>query len=332
MFGLTQHETARIKCSELKVGEFGRLAEAGMREARIVLTITAIVTLDLLDGWDLLDPEKEYFVSRTTFEHVEHWVEQAEANIGREYAHSSITEEGKLQLYRPTQEERERARDDLLAIKRQIESLCKVSSAESIAAIEPSRRSTLERVAGFHNVEAFGLAEELDAAIWVDDTVLAFIANEEFALTTIWTQLALKLNADAGIISADAYNRASAKLVGYRYESTIWNVHAIVQAGELAGWDSKGWPLAECMRLLGLANMSSAMRARNLLGTLQALRRSSCPSLMRSAVTQSLLTAVRNPALIEAIHDRLDDLFGRDFISVEYFAPEFEYWLRHHLS
>jgi hypothetical protein len=332
MFGLTQHETARIKCSEVKAGEFGRLIEVGVPNEKIVLTVTAIVTLELLDGWDLLDPKKEYFISRTTFELIEHWVAQSEANVEKESAHSSVTEDGKLQLYKPTREEREKVRVNLLALKRQVESLCKVSSAESIAAIEPSRRNAYERVAGFHNLEAVGLAKELDAALWADDIVLAFIGKAEFGLNIIWTQLALKSNADAGIVSVDAYNRASAKLVGHRYESTVWNVDTIIQAGEMAGWDAKVWPFRECMNLLSLPNMTSARRARLLLGTLRSLRGSSCPSLMQSAVTQALLTAVRNPALIAAMYDRLDDLFGRDFLLAEFFAPEFLYWLKHHLS
>lgn len=332
MFALTHHESARIRCSDTRADVFGRLVDVGVQNEKVVLAISALVTLEVLEGWDLLDASKEYYVSRMTFELIEHWVAEAEGSVARESAHSSVTEEGKLGVFKTTQEERKRNRDLLVALKRRVESLCKISSAESVAAIEPSRRKAYERVAGFHNLEAIGLTRELAAAFWADDLILSFIGKAEFNLTCIWTQLALKVNAKAGIVTEDAYDGASAKLVGYQYESTVWDCSTIMQAGELAAWDVQRWPFNACIDLLGLPNMTLRRRYRQLIEALWALRGSSCSMFQQSAVVQAMLTKVRNPQLIAAMYERMEQLFGDDVVSAEFFAPEFEFWLRNHVT
>jgi hypothetical protein len=327
---LSQYPNGRVNCSYWSPGQWD--AGSGITNEKIVLTVSGLTTLELVDGWEMLDRDKEYFVSQSTWELINSWVTKAEDDVERETAYTSVTDGGQLQVHAPTQEEKESKRDGVRALKERVKTLCTVASAESAAGVEPKRRDSYEEAVGFHNLEAICLAKERGALLWSDDALLSVFARVDFGVPSAWTQLALKANVDAKKLASHDHNLVTAKMVGLKYESIVWSVPVIMEAALLAEWDTSRWPFKDCIDLVGRGKMPWSQRAGLVLDLLEAIRTSGVDVWRQSAIIQAVLTAVKNPRLVRAIYGRLADLLGGNIVALEFLKPEFEYWLRNHLT
>jgi hypothetical protein len=193
-----QDPNGLVKCCQTTPNDFAQAIEHGETGDVIVLGITAVVTLTLVEGWSYLDPTKQHIVSQSTKDVVEQWLSDLEGLYAGEGGHASVTEDGQLIFQETTQEQRDARRAEVETIKEMIETHCECRSSESVAGIEPEKRDAYERVAGFHNVEAMSPAKDLNAMLWSDDHLLAFIAKNDFDVECVWTQLILRRFVDAG--------------------------------------------------------------------------------------------------------------------------------------
>ena len=196
-----------------------------------------------------------------------------------------------------------------------------------MAALIPDRRTSYEQVAGFHNVESMSLAKDLNAVLWSDDHVLSVIAQADFGLKSVWTQLALRCFASAGRLSKGNFDLISAKLASWDYGVTVWNAATIIRAGAHAGWDAEKRPFRQCIALLAKSKERLPVRAQIAFETLKLLRRSTCGELRQSTVVQSILSAVGDRRAVAWMHRSLKQAFAVDFPSELFLAQELERWL-----
>ena len=82
------------------------------------------------------------------------------------------------------------------------------------------------------------------------------IAEHEFGVKRIWSQLAFKVFGRVDAAEDVACSRITAKLAAWNYISTIWNPHDVISSGELCDWDVRAWPLKQCLKLIGTCPLS----------------------------------------------------------------------------
>ncbi len=329
---LAAHPNGLIKCCQITPSDFVQAVEQHETGNVVVLDITAVVTLTLIEAWCYLDSGKKYIVSQATREVVEQWLSTLKDECSHEGGHASVTEDGQLIFQEITLEQREANCKEIESIKQVIEERCECQSSASLAEIEPQKRDRYEQLVGFHNLEAMTLARDLNAILWCDDELLAFLAKNDFGVGSVWTQLILRKSVDACCLTMDDYNLMSAKLVSWDYAQTIWNPDIVIRAGEYSEWDPQRWPLKQCIYFIAKAGLALPVKARIALDCLKRLRRSSCSEFRQSAVIQTILNAVGNRRAIAWMYNRLDDEFIIDFPSAEFLRPELGYWLKTHLQ
>jgi hypothetical protein len=102
--------------------------------------------------------------------------------LDHEGGHASVTEDGRMIFEENTKAQRDEKISEIRAILERIEQICEVKSSESVASIEPQKREMFEKLLGFHNLEAMCLAGDLNATLWTDDYIQAFIAKNELQI------------------------------------------------------------------------------------------------------------------------------------------------------
>jgi tetratricopeptide (TPR) repeat protein len=329
---LAHHASGIVRCCHTTPREFDQAVKECILGEVIVLDISAIVTLTLLEGWDYLGADKTYLVSQATKELVDQWLSDASEERATEGGYASVDEHGQLLFEETTDEQRDARRAELNTIKEMIETHCECRSSEAVAALPPERRDAYEKFAGFHNVESMSLVKDVGGALWTDDLVLSLIAETDFGVPTVWTQLGLRCFVDAGHLTIVDFALVSAKLASWSYTAIIWKAETIIQSGEHAEWDPQRWPLKQCIKLIAKARLDLPARARIALACLKLLRQSSCIELKQSPVIQAILDAIRDRQAVAWMYNRLDQVFMIDFQSADFLRLELEYWLNSHLE
>ncbi len=248
--------------------------------------------------------------------------------MDHEGGHASVTEDGRMIFEENTKAQRDEKISEIRAILERIEQICEVKSSESVASIEPQKREMFEKLLGFHNLEAMCLAGDLNATLWTDDYIQAFIAKNELQIPCVWTQLAFGQSVVSEKMEQSKYDLVSAKLVSWKYTQIVWNAGTILQAGEHANWDTNAWPLKQCIELLAKAsNLPLPGRTRIALDCFKGLRRTSCPDFIQSGVVQTILCAIGHRGAVRRMLGRLDTEFFIDVFSAEFLRHELKYWL-----
>jgi len=328
MKSLMAHDTWFLRCAEYPPKDFSEAAEAGIDSNKIVLDISAIVTISLLDAWDHLDKDKEYLISRATSDEVAEWLHELSEERSQTTAYGSLTDDGKLFVQEVTPEELQHQRDELKNIQVHLKSLCTIKNSLAISELDPKRREIYVEGFGFHTLEAVSVAKDENALLWTDDLFVAHLAQVDYGVERTWTQLAFKVAEDEKRIDSDIYSEITAKLAAWNYVSILWYPRDVITAGNLCDWDVNGWPLKQCIQLIGKCPFPLAGKARLAIEFFRLLRRSSCAGLRQSAVVQATLDAVANTSAVEWMLQRLDHFFRIDYLTAEFLKVELLYWLR----
>jgi tetratricopeptide (TPR) repeat protein len=323
---MAQRQGAAIKCCQTTPPEFEQAARHGLAENIVVLDISAIVTLALLEAWQHLDPCKTYVVSRATKELVDDWFTEASHKRAGHSGHIAMVD-GQVVFQKTTQEQHAARTSEIQMIRQMIETHCQCRSGESLAGFDPDKRKSYARVIGSHTIETISVSKDLGALFWCDDAVVSVIAMAEFQVTSVWTQLALRCFADAGVLSDDDFQLATAKLASWNYAPTLWGPATIIRAGDHAEWDTEQWPLKQCIDLISKSDLTLDRKARTALDTLKLLCRSKCSEFRQPAVIQAILDAVGHWGAVNWISGRLNVELGIDVASATFLRFELGMWL-----
>jgi hypothetical protein len=320
-----------IRCSDMTPREFALAIEAGIPLGAIVLSISALVTVSLADAWKHLPPNRCFLVSRSTKDRIEEWVTRADESRSHEGGYASVSEEGRLYFEETTSEQRDAQREELQSIKRMIESHCTVKSSEGVASIAPEKRNAFVEVAGFHNLESIALTMDVNGTLWSDDAVLSFIAKADYGISSVCTQTVMGMLMCSKEIATDEFDLITAKLASWNYVSTVWKAATIIRAGRHASWDHQKWPFKQCIALIGKSAVNVREKAQIALEALKLLRQSDCGPIRQSPIIQAILNSVGSPQAVMGIYGRLRREYAVDYPSLDFFEPEFEYWLKSHV-
>ena len=328
VIGLTAHDYWFVRCVECSPQEFAATIEAGFDAKKVVLDLSAIVTISRLRAWDHLDTDFEYLVSRATSNRIGEWLHEITEQEGQPSAYSSLGDDGKVILQNVTPEQLEHERAEVRNMAAKLSELCTVKDSVAIANLEPTRRELYVKACGLHSLESVSIANDEGAVLWTDDLFVALIGELDFGVKRIWTQSAFKTLEHAGRLDGNTYSEFTAKLSAWNYIATVWHPQELTVAGSLCDWDANAWPLKQCIRLIGTCPLPLARKARLAIDFFRLLRRSDCIELKQSALVQAALDAVGNARAVEWMLQRLDQFFQVDYPSAEFLKMELSYWLR----
>lgn len=325
---LTVHPNGLVKCCQVTPMRFREAAQRGIDSERVVISISAIITLSLTQAWDYLDTTKTYLVSQVTSELIDEWINHAIANRSEDSGIVSLDAAGQLVFQEATNEERHARIEELRRIRKMVDSHCTRRSSLAVAALDPGKRKRYGRFLGVHNLESISVAKDEGAVLWTDDVVVGLVGSAEFGVSSIWTQLALRCGVLSGSVPLEEFNRVTAKLAGWDYVSIVWTPETIIAAGAQAEWDVRAWPLSRCLGLLRTSEANISAKVQVIVEFLQLLRRSDCNELKQGAVIQAALDALDDAEAVRWVLRRVDEIFGVDIPSAEFVRIELEYWLR----
>ena len=324
MTDLAAHDESFVRCVECMPQEYSEAVAAGFSTNKIVLDLSAIVTIARLDAWGHLDGGLEFLVSRATSDRIAQWLDEVTETGAQPAAYACATDDGRMVIQEVTAEQLRSRREEVKGIVDAVATLCTVKSSIALADLDPRRREQYIRVCGFHNLEAVRLAQAENALLWTDDLFVAMVAEADFGVKRVWTQLAFNVLR----VSEETFSEVTAKLAAWNYVVTIWRPQDVVAAGNLCDWDVSQWPLRQCIRLIGTCQLPLHEKAGLCWQFFRLLRRSACIELRQTAVVQAVLNALGGRTAVESIRRQLAQVSLTDCGLAEFLNIELLYWLR----
>lgn len=328
MNGLAADDDSFIRCVECTPQDFCTKVQADFGATKVVLDISAIVTIARLNAWDYLDRNVEYLVSRATSNMIGEWLHEVAEQDSQPSLYSSVDDGGKLVIQDVLPEHLEHEQNAVREIAVKVNELCSVKDSIAIAGLDPKRRKLYLDACGLHSLESMSVAKDEGALLWTDDLFVAVVGELDFGARRMWTQLAFKCLEHTGRLDSNVCSQMTARLAAWNYESTFWQVQDLIAAVDLCGWDASAWPLRPCIRLIGKCSIPLVSKARIAMEFLLLLRRSNCNAFKQSAVIQAVLDSVGSSRAVRWVLQRLDQSFGVDIPSAEFMKVELLYWLR----
>lgn len=247
VLGLAATSNAGIKCCVGSAPERTQALEALRVTNGVVLDLTAIATISTLDIFEIFDKYgTPLIVSRTALLELEQLETEEISDSGK--LGSLGKQDGRYFIAEKTDEERHNRIKHIHNLTNAIKKSCRVLTCPDLAACEPERRQALVRAFGQHGAESILLASEPGRILWTDDYILADLAQKEFGVHRVWTQLFLQMLAESGVIDPQIVFDASAKLIGYGYYFTSLNLPALMAAHRLADGNPDKWPLQQALK------------------------------------------------------------------------------------
>jgi tetratricopeptide (TPR) repeat protein len=213
----------------------------------VVVGLSALATLRLLNLEKVLSSANFHFILSERA-----WVALQE-KLSHSKLHATPTgtlyfRHGRHELYQETAADKEqRIRQDEDFIKL-IEATCEIKGAPALAAVQAEKRKALEQFFGSYGAEAMVLASEPENVLWTDDLIQAQTSAQEFGSRRVWTQIVLGALTDLGLLTAEEYSGAIARLLGMEFVATQFDSSSLISAFSLASWSPSKWPAAQALR------------------------------------------------------------------------------------
>jgi tetratricopeptide (TPR) repeat protein len=317
VFSLAARHDAIIKCCLGSEEELEGALTAYNRANSIVLDLTAIATLCLLGGLDLLKTwARRFVVSQATLDELRRFQFENNPAPAPTLDQNGADIAADLEL---------RGLADLIA------SICTVGDGAVASRLTPNQRAELTGHFGLHGAESILLASLPGHALWTDDRVLANVARSEFGVRRIWTQSALMARVQAGNLEPAQLATAGTRLAGWGYTFTTSSLETLMRAGALAGWDPDQFPLRQALDQFAtdsVAMPDAVILAAELVVHIYADSRL---RVSRSGLIARLLDRLAKRrggrAAIEALPRSLPIRFGLDVIGARELADAIRGWM-----
>lgn len=327
MAALAKHEDWSLNCVRCPPREYSIAIDNNRDLNKIVLDLSAIVTISRLEAWEQFPAELKFYVSRTTYDEIAEWKRELETDT-QPSGYSFLTEDGKVKFWTVTEEQIQSDRNEVEGILASVTDRCAIISSLAVSQLSRERREDYADVCGRGTLEALSAAKDNTASFWTDDIFIGIVAEGDFGLQRVWTQLVFGVLKNGGRITAETYSKITIQLAAWNYVNTIWFPEDVIAGGDLSEWDVNKWPLRQSIRLIGQCPIQ--YRGRIALDCIRLLRRSSCGELRQSAVIQAILSSVKSVSIVEWMLQNIDREFPIDIPFANFVRWELGYWLRGH--
>jgi TPR-GreAB-C-PIN type conflict system protein len=247
LMNLAAEDEQPVKCAMGTPDEHDEALQSLRTAKGVVVDISALTTLRLLSLEKVLSSANLHFIlSERT------WVTlQEKLSHSKLFATPSGTlyfKDGRHAMYEETAADKaQRIRQDEEFIKL-VEKTCEVKGAPALAALQPEKRDALEKFFGSYGAESMLLASDPDSVLWTDDLIQAQTSAQEFGSRRVWTQIVLGALADLGLVTAEEYGEATARLLGMEFVATQFDTSSLISAFNLASWSASNRPAAQVLK------------------------------------------------------------------------------------
>jgi hypothetical protein len=291
-----------------------------------------LATIRLLGIDDLLSSHEFVLSQDSAFELRETLIDDEPERQGGTMVYND--NDGRYSLYEePLEQRRERIKRD----KEFCESILaktKIKPHLGLASVEETQRETLIKFLGEYGTEAVIVAMEPDTVLWTDDLTQGDLATSMFGVRRVWSQAFLEFCIRRGLLSAERYGEAVAKLVGMRYQVTPFNNVVLVQAAKLAKYQPSAWPFAQAVEAFSIPNAAVDQLFRIILLFFIQLSEEPVVSQGIGGLVATLLEALwQNPKSrlpLLAFRRNTGRVFGLNVVAEANFNAIFDQWNRQH--
>lgn len=325
MLSLPESRDDKIRCTYCTTRDFANRSLLGFRSDKVVLDLTAIITITRLNAWHIVPRSLSCLVSTGTFLKLRNWLADPNFGMPSAEAYGSISDDGQLVITDVSKDREKQKRHLIQQMCLQVESRCQVLNAYDVSEIEPSRRERYEKAIGLHSTEAISLARSKNATLWTDDHVVSFLAGLDFSVYSVWSQLAFYISEQSRGENVWTYRNITAQLLGWNYVPTVWEPPDIFVAGQLAKWEPSHWPLNRCLELFG-RRASLVTRLLLVLEFFDCMRLASCTPEQYSSVIETILDHIGSVQAAQWLRVEVLDYFAGDSETVAFLRHEIRRW------
>jgi tetratricopeptide (TPR) repeat protein len=257
LFDLATDETDFVRCAYPNALP-PAIASLGTKST-VVLDLVALTTLRLLGitRQVLTSGGFRFVVSAATRTELQEL--HANARFARPHG-KMYYEGGQHYMSETTAEQSEREKAAFEEWMRTVESNTTVVSVPEVAALDPERRKSLEKIFGWEGLEAAFAALAPGRILWTDDLVLAEVARSELGVERVWTQAVVEHLANRGLIDRAVAEEAYAKLMGFNYQVTQFRGSVVVAALRVSNGSVDAFPMRQIMQVFAPLAADTANR------------------------------------------------------------------------
>lgn len=331
---LAASNDARVNCCLGSAPERSQALQSMKCTTGIVLDLTAIGTLSILCAPEILaNGNFPLIVSKGSLTELDRLTNELTLSAK---PHGFLGKhEGRYFKAEETEEERTNRIVHLRDLVNTIKKSCQILACPALAAVEPKKRDILIEGFGQSGAESIVLSSEPGRVLWTDDFVMFRIAQREFEIRRVWTQVFLQALMEAKAISADIFYEASANLAGFGYYFTSISLPILKAARSLAQGEFDKWPLQQTIQCLE----DEAISAQDILSIsaqwivevyLEGLRERQDQAVIQ--ILEHLGKRHDGIRIVEALRRTLPSVMGVNVLGARAVDAIVSSWLKHHLT
>jgi tetratricopeptide (TPR) repeat protein len=336
LFDLAVSEEDFVRCAQPDLLA-PAMANLGTKST-VVLDLVALTTLRLLGitRQVLTSGGFRFVISAATRTELQ----ELRANSRFSVPHGTMFyKDGQHYMTETTAEQSEREKAAFEEWMRTVESNTTVVSVPEVAALDPEKRKSLEKIFGREGLEAATAALTPGRILWTDDLVLAEVARSELGVERVWTQAVVEHLANRGLIDRAVAEEAYAKLMGFNYQVTQFRGSVIVAALRVSNGSVDVFPMRQIMQVFAPLAADAANRNTALLMLGEFILKLSLEPFLpetKCVATKALLDAFPTDAItkaqLEALRVQCAHLMRLNPVGQADFLTCFEQWKRGKLT
>lgn len=296
-------EARFVRCVNLTPGSFERTVAQYDAFECAVLDMSAICTLSHFGLWGLLTGKAKLYVGRSTVDLIRHWID--ECRESKAAGCLLLSENDQPYILERSDEQTAVELAELESILSHVEQRCQILSSATAATLPMESREIRIKALGYHNIESICVAIDQKVPLWTDDLLTGLVAEADFGVTRVWTQLAMTVITAQQ--SGNVIDGVIAKLCAANYSVTIWRGSTLAAAAELAEWDGARSPFRECVEELRVtaASASPLLTTAIVVEFLKRIMDSDCPTLLDIGLIQTVFSAVKRNDVLMKIGEQI---------------------------
>jgi predicted Zn-dependent protease len=246
LFDLAVSETGFVRCAHPQMDLFVDALNTLGTKSTVVLDLIALGTLRLLGVTRqvLTSGGARFVLTPATFTALQ----QLRAQSRFATAHGTMHyEEGQHYFTQTTQEQSDREKASFEEWMQTVEQNTAVQPVPELAAFNPERRETLEKLFGRDGLESAVLALTPGNILWTDDLAVAEVTKSELGTERVWSQVVIESLANRGLIDRSLADECHAKLLGFGYQSTHFTGGTIAAALRVSNGSVDRFPMKQAI-------------------------------------------------------------------------------------
>ena len=223
-------------CCEGNVNERNKALEMLANKKELTIDFVSLLTLDNLNLKDLLIsnfqtvliPQSILELLKSSIEEMKQYEKKGLFSIGKQ--------DGKYIKYEYQPEQIANSVKKLENLRDWVKNHCTVIPVKEVLTMDANRIRQLKDIIGASFMDTVLIAKEKDAILYSDDFLLRILAESEFDVGGIWTQVFLIFALENNSIDNNIYNNSSLKLALSNYRYTSINSDILIEVAKIAKW------------------------------------------------------------------------------------------------